>query len=1206
MAMLLDALSEVMLVVVFVLPLLSFLLWLCTGIIPVLEQELPVFEAIPASFRKKRGPPASMEALIGESRLRVERVQGPSGKVYGSTSVWGLRPGSEPRRSSIRIVETWLFDPIILTTILANCATMAWQSPLDPCCTWKERVIGRLEWVFLLVFTAELLIKVTAYGLVLNRGSYLRDSWCQLDFTVVSLAWLPIIFPQMGNYSVLRAFRALRPLRALKRLPGMPVLVQWILSVLPKMGNVLMLMGFLFAILGIVGMELFKGALHHRCAYPGPMQTVGHPTRRQLVQPSLAQSEFDTEIACNPFAVGDAPGSCPNGTTCAYFDANPGGGLNSFDSVPLSFISFVQMVTFDDWATTMYYLMASFSPYVWIYFLLGLMLGGCFIINLFLAVIFLEYDTVRKETKSRDQPQMMLTEQTPLQQLSLAASPSTDATDGTATKRVHLEDIGQLVGVQSEHSEQVEQPRETELMKAVRELVVLREKAALLAQERAALRCGFKAVATSDTLSNFSTFLVLLNMVLMCMPYEGMPVEYASRLEGAATVITWLFIAELVLKIAGLGCAEYWSDNWNRLDGTIVALSILEMVATELSAGSGVKLSFLRMLRMLRVLRVLRLMRKWRGLYTILRTFINALPQMGNLIILIVLLMFIFSLLGMQLFGGMYSPSSGYSPDPCPGGVCPDPNLLEKPPYHFDYCYPAMLTIFVLLTGEWVDVTESAAHVVGPGVSIFFILVVLLGKYLLVNLLVAVILGEFGEDEEPRSRATSRASSEADSEVARNLERDLDDSSAPNSPSMRPHQLASAVRPRKSSLKWLIHRPWFDQVVIVAIIASSICLAVDSPRVDPASELAHALAQLNLFFTIFFVCEMLIKVCALGFPGYIRNSWNKLDFLIVCISLLVLLADSIEQLRPLRVLRVMRVLRPLRLVSRNMGMKLIVNTLFRVMPAVGNVFGVVLMLQVVFVILGMQLFSGTFASCSDPTILTKAECIGAPLSASDAIGGAAGEDLRWANPSFGSFDNFGSGMQLLYIMSSADGWGDHMSLMMAATEPGTAPSRNDFSLMALFPLTWMFMGFTFAINLFIGVVVDNFSRMQREEDGSALMTHEQKQWVEAMKAVKGKRAAKSARPPSQPVRNCLYKLVQSNFFDTCITTVIVANIAGMTTDYWGIEQDETAMANYEVSSSRRTLHPHRAHQPAHMPTCPHAHMPTCPHAHMPHPLLPCA
>ena len=72
------------------------------------------------------------------------------------------------------------------------------------------------EWAYLSIFTFELLTKILAYGFYWSsENSYLRDPWCQLDFLVVSLAWLPILFPAFGNYSVLRAFRALRPLRAL-------------------------------------------------------------------------------------------------------------------------------------------------------------------------------------------------------------------------------------------------------------------------------------------------------------------------------------------------------------------------------------------------------------------------------------------------------------------------------------------------------------------------------------------------------------------------------------------------------------------------------------------------------------------------------------------------------------------------------------------------------------------------------------------------------------------------------------------------------------------------------------------------------------------------------------------------------------------------------------------------------------------------------
>ena len=716
-------------------------------------------------------------------------------------------------------------------------------------------------------------------------------------------------------------------------------------------------------------------------------------------------------------------------------------------------------------------------------------------------------------------------------------------------------------------------------------------------------------------------------------------------------MITWIFIFEMAIKLLGMGCATYWSDSWNVLDGTIVSLSIFEMIMTALASGTGFNFSFLRMLRMLRVLRILRLMKSWKGLYKIITTFIKAIPHMTNLVFLIFLTMFMFALLGMQLFGGLYNRDTGYSLGICPGGVCADgEDLVEKPYYHFDYCYPAMITVFILLTGEWVDALEPAAAVLGPGCSAFFIFVVILGKYLLMNLLVAVILTEFAEDDDGPKTArsdgsatdrsgsggyssgecgggpgtdrsqgvTARSGRSVQSGVAGG-EADADGArgGAAEQRAAWPNDYALCIFGPHNRIRrlcrWAIRQPQFDQIVIVAIIVSSICLAVDSPRLDQESELAHRLKKMDLFFTALFFCEMSSKIIAFGFAcngkeSYLRSAWNQVDFVIVMISLVVLLAESVPQLRPLRVLRVMRVLRPLRLISRNAGMKLIITSLFQAMPSVGNVFGVIFVLQIVFVILGMQLFSGTFQSCSNPQILTKELCSNAALSvaawppASPPLLGASSDftssssgnltgggfvveeaqhalrrglkgggggawdgtmPLTWHNPSFGSFDNFGDAMRLLYIMSTGDQWELPLFVMMGATTRGVAPKRNDFSGSAIFALVWMFVGYVFAINLFVGVVVDNFSRMQKAEDGTGSMTIEQKQWASTMKGFSNMAPSKAMRKPTNPLRGLAYTIVNSPTFDGFITAAIVANIGVMACDYWGIEQDTYILYAYE-------------------------------------------
>ena len=162
------------------------------------------------------------------------KVVGPSGREYHAKALWCMNVGTEPRRRAIKMVESRWFDPLILVTILINCTTMAWESPLDPPDTSKAALIGVMEWVYLYIFTFELISKVVAYGFALHEGAYLRDAWCQLDFVVVTLAWIPIIFPSFGNYSVIRSVRALRPLRALKRVPGMPQMISAIMAAFPQ------------------------------------------------------------------------------------------------------------------------------------------------------------------------------------------------------------------------------------------------------------------------------------------------------------------------------------------------------------------------------------------------------------------------------------------------------------------------------------------------------------------------------------------------------------------------------------------------------------------------------------------------------------------------------------------------------------------------------------------------------------------------------------------------------------------------------------------------------------------------------------------------------------------------------------------------------------------------------------------------------------
>ena len=390
-------------------------------------------------------------------------------------------------------------------------------------------------------------------------------------------------------------------------------------------------------------------------------------------------------------------------------------------------------------------------------------------------------------------------------------------------------------------------------------------------------------------------------------------------------------------------------------------------------------------------------------------------------------------------------PAHGYSRVPCPGGICPDKSLEELPRFHFDYFVPAIETVFVLMTGEWVDAMDPGIQSVGPYASIYYTFVVLVGRYLLINLLIAIVLNAFADDGEEgdvedqiekayqkreksredrkremleapsaaltsssRSRLSTRrlySSSARQSEgttrmLAKEVEKDITELLSP-APSMRslkwPQDYSLGCFSPLSSVRMgcvkIVSSQLFDSLVVFAIIVSSICLAMDSPRLDEDSTLKTTLGLLDLYvWPWFFLGELLLKVIAFGFCfgryAYVKSPWNLLDLIIVTSSFIVLMVGLFPWLESWKNVRILRVLRPLRLVARDPGMRLVLESLIRALPNVLNTIGVICTFLMVFGVLGMQLFMGQLATCNDPSIRTRAECVpdaGMPGSSAAAL-----------------------------------------------------------------------------------------------------------------------------------------------------------------------------------------------------------------------------
>ena len=170
----------------------------------------------------------------------------------------------------------------------------------------------------------------------------------------------------------------------------------------------------------------------------------------------------------------------------------------------------------------------------------------------------------------------------------------------------------------------------------------------------------------------------------------------------------------------------------------------------------------------------------------------------------------------------------------------------------------------------------------------------------------------------------------------------------------------------------------FEALILAIIVFSSIKLIVDTYLIDKPDDnpLVVTSNYLDLFFTVFFALESLIKAIASGFimekGSYLRESWNQLDFFIVVTSIIDLIFDGID-FPVIKILRLLRTLRPLRVISHNSGMKIVVAALIESVGHILNVLIVVLVVWLMFAILGVNLFGGKFQHCTKDKYKIRSE-----------------------------------------------------------------------------------------------------------------------------------------------------------------------------------------------------------------------------------------
>ncbi|XP_060017556.1 voltage-dependent L-type calcium channel subunit alpha-1D isoform X1 [Lagenorhynchus albirostris] len=1165
--------------------------------------------------------PAPVGSLSQRKRQQYakSKKQGNSSSSRPARALFCLSLNNPIRRACISIVEWKPFDIFILLAIFANCVALAIYIPFpEDDSNSTNHNLEKVEYAFLIIFTVETFLKIIAYGLLLHPNAYVRNGWNLLDFVIVIVGLFSVILEQLtketegGNHSsgksggfdvkALRAFRVLRPLRLVSGVPSLQVVLNSIIKAMVPLLHIALLVLFVIIIYAIIGLELFIGKMHKTCFF--------------------ADSDIVAEEDPAPCAFSGNGRQCTaNGTECRSGWVGPNGGITNFDNFAFAMLTVFQCITMEGWTDVLYWVNDAIGwEWPWVYFVSLIILGSFFVLNLVLGVLSGEFSKEREKAKARGDFQKLREKQQLEEDLKGYLDWITQAEDidpeneeegGEESKRNTSMPTSETESVNTENvSGEGENQgccgslwcwwRRRGTTKAgpsgCRRWGQAISKSKLSRRWRrwnrfSRRRC--RAAVKSVTFYWLVIVLVFLNTLTISSEHYNQP-DWLTQIQDIANkVLLALFTCEMLVKMYSLGLQAYFVSLFNRFDCFVVCGGITETILVELEIMSPLGISVFRCVRLLRIFKVTR---HWTSLSNLVASLLNSMKSIASLLLLLFLFIIIFSLLGMQLFGGKFNFDE-----------------TQTKRSTFDNFPQALLTVFQILTGEdWNAVMYDGIMAYGgPSssgmiVCIYFIILFICGNYILLNVFLAIAVDNLADaeslntaqkeeaEEKERKKIARKESLEnkknnkpeinqianSDNKVTIDDYREEDEDKDPYPPCDVPvgeeeeeeeedePEVPAGPRPRRMSelnmkekitpipegsaffilsktnpirvgCHKLINHHIFTNLILVFIMLSSAALAAEDP-IRSHSFRNTILGYFDYAFTAIFTVEILLKMTTFGAflhkGAFCRNYFNLLDMLVVGVSLVSFGIQS-SAISVVKILRVLRVLRPLRAINRAKGLKHVVQCVFVAIRTIGNIMIVTTLLQFMFACIGVQLFKGKFYRCTDEAKSNPEECRGLFILYKDGdVDNPVVRERIWQNSDF-NFDNVLSAMMALFTVSTFEGWPALLYKAIDSNGENVGPIYNYRVEISIFFIIYIIIVAFFMMNIFVGFVIVTFQEQGEKEYKNCELDKNQRQCVEyALKARPLRRYI-----PKNPYQYKFWYVVNSSPFEYMMFVLIMLN-----------------------------------------------------------------
>ncbi|CAF0940376.1 unnamed protein product, partial [Brachionus calyciflorus] len=574
-------------------------------------------------------------------------------------------------------------------------------------------------------------------------------------------------------------------------------------------------------------------------------------------------------------------------------------------------------------------------------------------------------------------------------------------------------------------------------------------------------------------------FFIALNCITLAMERPNIPQNSKERkfLTYSNHIFTYIFALEMFIKVIAhgfsIGKNAYLKSGWNKMDGILVIISLIDSFVTLTARSSPKIFGILRVFRLLRTLRPLRVISRAPGLKLVVQTLLSSLRPIGNIVLICCTFFIIFGILGVQLFKGkLYRCVGPYVDDVKTKNDClaKHENQWVNSQYNFDNLGQALMALFVLSSKDgWVQIMYTGIDAVGVDkqpiqnynewMLLYFISFLLLVGFFVLNMFVGVIIENFHkcraeqEREEKARRAAKRAKK---FEIKRIKMKEI------------PYY-ANYSRARRL-LHDLCNSKYFDLVIAGVIGLNVVSMSLEFYRMPPF--LGDVLDLLNIIFTVIFSIEAVMRLVALGFFRYFKERWNQLDILIVILSIIGIVFDRLDSKQTIpinptiiRVMRVLRIARVLKLLKMAKGIRSLLDTVIQALPQVGNLGLLFFLLFFIFAILGVELFGKL--NCES----TRSACDGLSKHA--------------------HFHNFGMAFLTLFRIATGDNWNGIMKdtlkdNILCQDDPGKPPSSMCLAsfLAPIYFVIFVLMAQFVLVNVVVAVLMkhlDDSNKMMADD-----------------------------------------------------------------------------------------------------------------------------